>query len=80
MLKNQDTAKQISDLMNDIFQRIDDSTRLVEKTCSAEDFAAYNKAVAQVLGAIVIGVMEPLYDQNPALKPHNWDRPEWKRE
>jgi hypothetical protein len=73
MIKNADTAKQISDLMQNIFHRVDESTQLVKNTCSAEEFAAYNKAVGRVLGAVVMDVMEPLYDQNPKLKPANWD-------
>ncbi|PYX97667.1 MAG: hypothetical protein DMG71_02420 [Acidobacteria bacterium] len=73
MIRNADTAKHVSDLMHDIFRRIDESTQLVKKTCSAEEFAAYNKAIGRVLGAVVMDVMEPLYDQNPTLKPDNWD-------
>jgi len=78
MISNVDTAKQISDLMQDIFRRVDESTQLVKSTCSAEDFVAYNKAVGRILGRIVIDVMEPLYELNPALKPGNWDNPPWK--
>lgn len=78
MIKNRDTAKQISELMNDIFRRLDESRHLVESTCSPEDFVAYNKALSRVLGAVVIDVMQPLYEDNPTLKPHNWDSPPWK--
>ena len=78
MIRNPDTAKQISDLMHDVFHRLDQSTQLVKSTCSAEDFAVYNKSVSRVLGAVVMDVMEPLYEDNPTLKPHNWDSPLWK--
>ncbi len=78
MIENPDTAKQISELMHDVFRRLDESTHLVKSTCSAEDFAVYNKAVGRVLGAVVMDLMEPLYDDNPALKPSNWDSPPWK--
>ena len=62
MIRNADTAKQISDLMRDIFRRVDESTQLVKSTCSDEEFAAHNKAVGRILGAVVMDVMEPLYD------------------
>jgi len=75
MIKNPNTAKQISELMHDVFRRLDESTQLVKSTCSAEDFAAYNKGIGRVLGEVVMNVMEPLYESNPTLKPSNWDSP-----
>jgi len=78
MIRNADTARQISDLMHEVFRRLDESTQLVKSTCSAEDFADYNKSIGRVLGAVVMDVMEPLYTDNPTLKPRNWDSPPWK--
>lgn len=78
MIRNPDTAKQINDLMHDVFRRLDESTQLVKGTCSADDFAVYNKSIGIVLGAVVMDVMESLYEDNPTLKPHNWDSPPWK--
>ena len=78
MIINPNTAKQISELMQDVFRRLDESTHLVKNTCSAEDLAAYNKGIGRVLGAVVMNVMEPLYESNPTLKPSNWDSPRWK--
>jgi hypothetical protein len=77
MIRNPDTAKQISDLMHDVYRRLDESTHLVENTCSADDFALYNRAIGIILGAVVMDVMESLYEDNPTLKPHNWDSPLW---
>jgi hypothetical protein len=78
MIRNPETAKQISDLMHDVYRRLDESTHLVETTCSADDFAVYNRSIGIVLCAVVMDVMEPLYEDNPKLKPHNWDSPPWK--
>jgi len=78
MIRNPDTARQISDLVHEVFRRLDESTQLVEITCSPEDFAIYNKSIGRVLGALVMDVMEPLYADNPTLKPLNWDSPPWK--
>ena len=79
MIKNPDVARQISDLMNELFQRLYESTELVKSTCAPEEFAAYNRAVGRVVGPIVMDVMEPLYEENPGLKPANWDLP-WHAE
>jgi hypothetical protein len=43
MIRNPNTAKQISDLMHDVFRRVDESTQIVKTTSSADDFAACNK-------------------------------------
>ena len=73
MIKDATIAKQISDLMLDIFSRVHASVTEVKKTCSQEEVAAYLKATAHVVGPIVMDVLEPLYQAHPALKPHNWD-------
>lgn len=73
MISNANVAKQISDLMLDLFRRVDESVAVVRETCTPEETAAYQKAAGRVAGPIVIDVLEPLYDKHPALKPHNWD-------
>lgn len=78
MIKNPKIAKQISELMHDMFSRLDDSCRTVKEHCSAEEYAAYVRGTSGIVGAIVLDVMEPLYKMNPDLKPANWDDDEKK--
>jgi hypothetical protein len=78
MIRNPDTARQISDLIHEVLRRLDESTQLVKHTCSAGDFAVYNKSIGRVLGGVVMDVMEPLYADNPTLKPVNWGSPRRK--
>lgn len=73
MIENSSVAKQISELMIDIFSRLVDSCRLVEQECSPAEYAAYNNATSRLAASIVFDVMEPLYEKNPGLKPANWD-------
>jgi hypothetical protein len=73
MISNVDIAKQISELMLSVFGRLDESIDLVKATCSPEEASKYQKKIARVLGPIVMDVLEPLYEENPALKPANWD-------
>jgi hypothetical protein len=69
MIKNQDVAKQISDLMVELSQRINDSIILVQEKCSEEEFVTYRRAAAQVLGGIYLDIMTPVYLLHPSLKP-----------
>lgn len=73
MISEPKTAKQISELMLDIFRRIDESVLMVNETCRPEEAAVYKKAAGRVAGAAVMGVLEPLYEVNPDLKPPGWD-------
>ncbi len=73
MITNPETAKKISALMLDTFNRLDESIVTVRENCTPEEAAAYEKAIGRVVGPIVMDVLEPLYQQHPALKPHNWD-------
>jgi hypothetical protein len=72
MIKNRDAAKRVSDLMLDLFARVDQSRSMVKETCSGEDHVAYVRATSGVVGAIALDVLEPLYKQHPELKPANW--------
>jgi hypothetical protein len=73
MISDDGMAKRISDLMQDMFVRIDESVSAVKQTCSHEEADAYVKATARIVGPIVFEVMEPLYEKHPSLKPSNWD-------
>jgi hypothetical protein len=73
MVSDSDAAKRISELMLDMFRRIDESVAVAKTTCSPEDAAAYQKASGRVASSIVMDVLEPLYERHPALKPSNWD-------
>jgi hypothetical protein len=73
MITNVETARLINELMLDVFYRVDESVRSVKKTCPPEEAAAYQKAVGRVAGAIVMDVLERLYEKHPELKPANWD-------
>ncbi len=73
MITDPDVAKQISEVMKEMFERLCESCDVVNERCSAEEHAAYTKATSKIANAIVFDVMEPLYDRHPSLKPANWD-------
>lgn len=74
MISDENIAKQISDLMLDIFQRVDASCESVKQACPPDEAAAYVKATARVVGPIVFDVLEVLYHKHPELKPDKWDK------
>lgn len=73
MISNANTAKQISQLMLDVFRRLDESVEMVRNSCPPEETKAYRQAVGRVVNPILFEVLEPLYKQNPSLKPPSWE-------
>ena len=73
MISDSETAKYIRELMLEIDRQLEDSMRMVERTCSREEYAAYKKAIGKVVNRIVFDVIEPLYEKHPTLKPPGWD-------
>jgi hypothetical protein len=58
--------------MLDIFRRVDESVAMVRQNSPPNEAAAYSRGVGRVAGAVVMDVLEPLYERNPDLKPPNW--------
>jgi hypothetical protein len=69
MLTNPETAKQVSELMIGIYREVEKSLETVKNTSSPEDFAAYHKALKNLMCGIVMDVLGPLYKDHPSLKP-----------
>jgi hypothetical protein len=72
VIKNLDTAKQVSELMLDIGARLNQSVFLVQERSSAEEFGLYRRAVGGIMGEI-LEVLNPLYREHPGLKPDGLD-------
>jgi hypothetical protein len=73
VIKNDKVAREINDLMLELYRQMQESIDAVKITCSEEEYRAYNRAMGMVVGTILRQVLEPLYRDNPALKPHGWD-------
>ena len=69
MIKDQDIAKQISDLMLEFGAKLDESVNLVHKNCSKKEQYSYRRAVGKVMGNMLTEIMNPLYGSHPRLKP-----------
>ena len=73
MITNAAVAKQISDLMIDLKDQMMDSLAAVKGSCSPEEYRSYHAALGRVISSILVDVLEPLYNENPALKPAGWN-------
>ena len=69
MIKNKKIAKEVSDLMLSIGDKLDGSVALVKEECDQEDFKKYRLAVGKVLGEMLLEIMNPIYDEHPDIKP-----------
>ncbi len=69
MLKDSIIAQQVSDLMIEFGERLNDSIIAVQEQCSPEEFNAYRLAVAKIMAEMLLEVMNPLYAQHPSIKP-----------
>lgn len=66
-------ARQISQEVNDVMGRLDNSVRLVMDNCTEDEFKQYRTAIGRVMGALVLDVLNPLYEGNPEVKPEGYD-------
>jgi hypothetical protein len=64
-----DIAETINRLMLEYGAKLDSSVKLVMDTSSAEEFEAYRAAVAQIMGTMLVDIMNPIYREHPDLKP-----------
>jgi hypothetical protein len=69
MIKDAVIAQQVSDLMLEFQGRLDDWVIAVQEQWSPEEFKAYGPAVAKIMAEMLLEVMNPLYAQDPSIKP-----------
>jgi len=59
--------------MLDVGSRLDKSVGLVAEACTSEEFFEYRKAVAEIMGDILLNILNPIYKQHPGLRPPGLD-------
>ena len=69
MIENSEVAQHISSLMLEMSRKINESISFVKRECSAQEFEAYRKASAKVMGYILLEVLNPIYAAHPDMKP-----------
>ncbi|MEB7938338.1 MULTISPECIES: hypothetical protein [Escherichia] len=69
MFKDKNIAEDISALMLDIGSILDASVSRVQQTCDESELNTYRSAVGEIMGRMLIDIMNPIYKQHPELKP-----------
>jgi len=45
----------------------------VNQTCSEAEATVYRQKIGDIFYILVFGLLEPLYQEHPQLKPSDWD-------
>ena len=69
MISSPEVAARVNSLMQEIGAKLNASIADVGSSCPEEEFANYRCVVAQVMGTMLVDVMNPIYAVHPALKP-----------
>ncbi|EHR8834871.1 hypothetical protein WAC87_001747 [Shigella flexneri] len=69
MFKDKTVAADISALMLEIGAKLDNSVSLVQRSCDESELNIYQAAVGEIMGRMLIDIMNPIYKQHPELKP-----------
>jgi hypothetical protein len=72
-IKDADVAADVDRALRNSFDILGDSLRRVMHSCSEEEATVYKQKVGDIFYIITFGLMEPLYEEHPQLKPENWD-------
>ena len=69
MLSNKVTSAVVEKMMRDCAAILNESVQRVMDTCPDEEFEAYRSRIGQIMGAIYLDVMRPIYRQYADLEP-----------
>lgn len=69
MFKDKTLATDISALMLNIGSQLDASVSYVQKSCDESELNTYRSAVGEIMGRMLIDIMNPIYKQHSELKP-----------
>jgi hypothetical protein len=69
MIRDEETARQAVELVQEAHKLLMDSLALVRSNCSKEEYEAYRPGITQVTGRIFFLVMEPIYRAHLSLAP-----------
>jgi hypothetical protein len=69
MLSNKETARQVEKTLRECGAALDQSVRLVMDTCPEEEFKAYRRVIAQIMGSMYLDIRQPIHRRFPDLEP-----------
>lgn len=69
MIRDEAMAARVSEMMLEVGARLNESVRVVREMCSEQEFNAYRRSVGRIMGEMLLGVLNPLYEEHPMLRP-----------
>jgi hypothetical protein len=69
MLSNKETAREVEKSLRECGAALDRTVRLVRDTCPEQEFKAYRRIVAQIMGTMYVDVRQPIHRRFPDLEP-----------
>jgi hypothetical protein len=69
MISNDQVAQEVSDGLLEVHRLLNDMVLLVHDRCPADESVTFRAAIGQVLGDILLNVVNPLYRQHPDIRP-----------
>ncbi len=73
MIENPDVARQVTELMLGINDRLEQSVIIVRGNCSPEEATTFGMAVGKSINLIFERILDPIYLKHPTLKPSDLD-------
>jgi len=70
----EEIAKDIIELAIQHNAQLNSSLHHVQNNCSKEDFEKYRKAVAPIMGKILLNIINPILKEHPSLSPSEFAR------
>ena len=67
MISSPEVAARVNSLMQEIGAKLNASIADVGSSCPEEEFTNYRRVVAQVMGTMLVDIMNPIYAVHPAL-------------
>jgi hypothetical protein len=73
MIENAELAADVSQLLQRTFDSLGESILRVNAGCSEAEASLYREKIGNIFYVIMFGILEPLYEKHPQLKPLDWD-------
>ena len=66
---DRDTAAEIHRIMDEVTAMLDQSVKLVQERGSEDDLTRYRGFIEQIMGSILLDILQPIYRDHPDLTP-----------
>lgn len=73
MIENAETAANVSQVVQSAFDALGESMLQVNAACGEAESTLYRAKIGDVFYILIFGILEPLYEKHPQLKPPGWD-------